>query len=85
MQALDDARVFLPDVWATHAEYYPEKEALVIPEENRDPDAGQIRDWTNQRVAKHQRLAGVEFRTEFPRNALGKVLKRQLREPYWRE
>ena len=59
--------------------------ALVIPDENRDPDAGQIRDWTNQRVAKHQRLAGVEFRAEFPRNALGKVLKRQLREPYWRE
>jgi len=25
----------------------------------------------------------VEFRDEFPRNALGKVMKRMLREPYW--
>jgi acyl-CoA synthetase (AMP-forming)/AMP-acid ligase II len=25
----------------------------------------------------------VEFRDDFPRNALGKVLKRLLREPYW--
>ena len=39
--------------------------------------------WANERLARHQRLAGVEFRDEFPRNALGKVLKRLLREPYW--
>lgn len=56
--------------------------ALVIP--NPGADADRILAWANQRLAKHQRLVGVEFCGEFPRNALGKVLKRILREPYWR-
>ena len=44
----------------------------------------ELKDWVNLRVAKHQRVSGLEFREEeFPRNALGKLLKRQLREPYW--
>ncbi len=46
----------------------------------------ELKDWVNTRVAKHQRVNAVEFRDEdFPRNALGKVLKRQLRAPYWQE
>lgn len=44
----------------------------------------ELKDWVNSQVAKHQRVSGVRFREEeFPRNALGKLLKRQLREPYW--
>jgi acyl-CoA synthetase (AMP-forming)/AMP-acid ligase II len=31
-----------------------------------------------------QRLGVVEFRDELPRSAAGKVLKRELRAPYWR-
>jgi acyl-CoA synthetase (AMP-forming)/AMP-acid ligase II len=46
-----------------------------------DPDAMVL--WCNERLAKHQRLSAIEMRDEFPRNALGKVLKRILREPYW--
>ena len=34
-------------------------------------------------LAEYQRPSSVEFVDSFPRNNLGKVLKRELREPYW--
>ena len=40
----------------------------------------QIRAWANERLGKTQRLAAVEIRDELPRSAIGKVLKRELRE-----
>lgn len=39
--------------------------------------------WGNARLGKTQRVLRVEFRETFPRNTLDKVLKRELREPYW--
>jgi acyl-CoA synthetase (AMP-forming)/AMP-acid ligase II len=39
--------------------------------------------WTNDRVgAKFQRIRGVVFYDEFPRNVAGKTLKREMREAY---
>jgi long-chain acyl-CoA synthetase len=57
--------------------------ALVIPKPGVVPDLAELREWANLRLAAPQRLHAVELRDEFPRNALGKVLKRILREPYW--
>ncbi len=57
--------------------------ALVIPKNDKNIDTEKVKDWANKKLAKHQRLSQVEIRKEFPRNALGKVLKRFLREPYW--
>lgn len=56
---------------------------LVVLHEGANVSEDEIREWANQRLGKYQRLAQVEFRDELPRNVLGKVLKRQLREPYW--
>ena len=43
-------------------------------------DAEGLRQWLNARVGKTQRLAGVTLIDELPRSAIGKVLKRELRE-----
>ena len=58
--------------------------ALVIPATGGQASGEEIMGWANARLAKYQRLTGIEFRDDFPRNTLGKVLKRELREPYWR-
>ncbi len=48
------------------------------------PTAEELRDWINARVAaRYQRIKAVAILPEFPRNAAGKTLKRNLREPYW--
>lgn len=38
--------------------------------------------WANERLGKTQRLAAVEITDSLPRSAIGKVLKRDLREAY---
>jgi acyl-CoA synthetase (AMP-forming)/AMP-acid ligase II len=58
--------------------------ALVVLRENATVAAAELRDWINARLASYQRVAAVEFRDSLPRNQLGKLLKRELREPYWR-
>ena len=40
-------------------------------------------EWANERAgAKYQRIRGVVFYDEFPRNVAGKTLKREMREAY---
>ena len=42
-----------------------------------------ILDWANRQLGKTQRLAGIEFRNALPRSTIGKIMKRELRAPYW--
>jgi acyl-CoA synthetase (AMP-forming)/AMP-acid ligase II len=57
--------------------------ALVIRRPGVEVTEDEVLAWANHRLGKHQRLGAVEFREAFPRNALGKVLKKDLRAPYW--
>ncbi|VCU71028.1 Long-chain-fatty-acid--CoA ligase [Pigmentiphaga humi] len=58
--------------------------ALVVLQPGRALDAEALRAWVNGQVGRTQRLAAVEYRNELPRSALGKLLKRELRQPYWK-
>ncbi len=57
--------------------------ALVVLKSGAQATEEEILDWSSSRLGKYQRLARVEFREELPRNPMGKILKRELREPYW--
>ncbi len=44
--------------------------------------ATELRDWANARLGKTQRLAAVEIVDALPRSAIGKILKRELRDTF---
>jgi acyl-CoA synthetase (AMP-forming)/AMP-acid ligase II len=59
--------------------------AFVVLKSGQLRPAEVLREWVNGKVGKTQRLAAVEIISALPRSAIGKVLKRELREQYVRE
>jgi acyl-CoA synthetase (AMP-forming)/AMP-acid ligase II len=60
--------------------------AAVVLRSGAGVGADELRNWINDRVAaKYQRLERVIVMDEFPRNAAGKTLKREMRAPFWSE
>ncbi|MGO9935300.1 MAG: class I adenylate-forming enzyme family protein [Steroidobacteraceae bacterium] len=56
--------------------------AVVVLHPGSTLHADELLNWTNARVGRQQRLSGVISRESLPRNANGKVLKRELRQEY---
>jgi acyl-CoA synthetase (AMP-forming)/AMP-acid ligase II len=56
---------------------------LVVARAGAALDPATLLEWTNARLGRMQRLAAVELRKELPRSNVGKVLKQELRKPYW--
>ena len=56
--------------------------AFVVRRAGHGDSADAIRAWMNERVGKTQRLADLQLIDELPRSAIGKVLKRELRDAY---
>ncbi|MEO8157743.1 MAG: class I adenylate-forming enzyme family protein [Betaproteobacteria bacterium] len=56
--------------------------AFVVPKRRDAQLAKTLLDWTNAQLGKTQRLAAIELVDSLPRSAIGKVLKRELRDAY---
>jgi len=58
--------------------------AAIVLREGVSASADELRDWINRNVAaQYQRVARVVLYDDFPRNAAGKTLKREMRAAYW--
>jgi long-chain acyl-CoA synthetase len=57
--------------------------AIVVLKAGQEPDAKGILDYTRTRIAGYKIPKTIDFVTTLPRNATGKVLKRELRKPFW--
>ena len=56
--------------------------AFIVKRPEGQTGTDELLQWFNARVGKTQRLAALQFIDELPRSAIGKVLKRELRERY---
>ena len=57
--------------------------ALCVRRDGATVGEAEVMAWANDQLSKTQRLVGVEFRDSLPRSTIGKIMKRELREPYW--
>ena len=56
---------------------------LVVLREGAARTADQVCADANEKLGKSQRLSAVEARDVLPRSSIGKILKKELRIPYW--
>jgi acyl-coenzyme A synthetase/AMP-(fatty) acid ligase len=57
--------------------------AVVVLAPGAEPDAEAIIAWARARIAGYKAPKSVDFIDALPRNATNKVLRRELRKPYW--
>jgi long-chain acyl-CoA synthetase len=57
--------------------------AIIVKTADADITAGEVLDWARERIAGYKLPKSVDFIETLPRNPTGKILKRELRKPYW--
>ncbi|MEO1100769.1 MAG: long-chain-fatty-acid--CoA ligase [Pseudomonadota bacterium] len=57
--------------------------AIVVPKPDANPSPEDIIAWAKERIAGYKCPKSVDFIEALPRNPSGKILRRELREPYW--
>ncbi|MDQ6697550.1 MAG: AMP-binding protein, partial [Actinomycetota bacterium] len=60
--------------------------AIVVLNPGASATEDELRDWSKERIAGYKVPKSIEFRTEpLPLSGAMKVLKRELRDPYWKD
>ena len=60
-----------------------EVKAIVVLKEGEQATAEDIIAWTREKIAGYKCPKSVDFADALPRNPSGKILRKDLREPYW--
>jgi len=68
-----------------HGEWGEQVKAVVLLKDGVSATEEEIIEFCKDRLAGYKRPRSVDFVEDFPRTATGKILKRLVREPYWRE
>ncbi len=58
--------------------------AIVVKKPGENPTPDQIIAWAKERIAGYKAPKSVDFIDALPRNPSGKILRKDLREPYWK-
>ena len=58
--------------------------AFILAKDDKRPDPQKLVEFLRDKLAGYKIPRQYEFVEQFPRNATGKVLKRELRKPYWK-
>ena len=57
--------------------------AIIVPNADAKPTPEEIIAWARERIAGYKCPKSVEYIDAMPRNPSGKILRRQLSDPYW--
>jgi len=65
------------------ARWGEEVKACVVAKPGHEIDAADVIAWARERIAAFKAPKSVDVIPLMPRNASGKILRRELRAPYW--